>query len=184
MSKKTILLLVITLSLIFFTIRLIFAPQKTSLTNPNLAKSGIKPEVSPSKTLKNYADPAGFSFNYPDNLSLTNNEATSSASYADITLNSKDVEGGLNIKISDSKAFTPAQASKETKLGSLKAYEKENNNKLVLEAFDQGILFKVESDKNNFWKDVYSQVIKDFSFAPPQVASADDVSFESEEVVE
>lgn len=182
--KKTIILLFIAVGLISLIGKLLFSP-KTSLTTPRAVPLEVNKDIALSKTLKIYTDPSGFSFSYPDNLSLINHEATSSATYADIELTAKGLFGSLNLKITDSKAFTPAQTAKETKLGSLKAYELASNNKLVLAAFDQGILFTIESDKDNLWKEVYQKVKEDFAFSSPPVTSSDDsVTFEGEEVVE
>ena len=149
----------------------------------------------PSKTVKPYTDPSGFSFNYPDNLSLTNNEATSSSTYADIQLTGSRLEGSLNLKITDSKFASLAEwlksnsfsNPKEVKLGNLKALEVATNQKLVLGALDSGVFFYIEipmTDKS-FWMEVYNKVLADFSFSPGSVNTAtSDVTFESEEIVE
>lgn len=203
--KKTILLLTLALGLIFGIYQLVFAPRKTPLTTSSTNKVAQKAEATPSKTLKTYTDPSGFSFNYPDNLSLTKNEINSPTTYADIQLTSKDVEGSLNLKISDSKfasteewvkanQFTISQTPNEVKLGDLKAVEVTTGNKLLLGALDSGVLFTIETslgERKDFWMSVYKSVLTDFSFVQPakdtaasQGASSSDVSFEGEDVVE
>lgn len=160
-------------------------------------------EIIPSETLKEYSDPSGFSFNYPDNLDLLNNEATDSATYADVNLSVKNKEGTLHLKIADSKYKTikdwaasdkgaTLEATNSSKLGDLTAMELKSADKLILGAIDQGILFTVEiPNKDDFWQKVYKKVIADFSFAPQETdagqsgsSSSDDVSFEGEEVIE
>ncbi len=199
MGKKTILLLVIIIGLILVAGKLLLFPnsQNTSLNSP--AQQAVNIPTAPSETLKTYSDPSGFSFNYPDNLSLAPNELTD-ATYAEVQLSAKGVEGSLILKITDSKFKTLDEwtksikdvlgSSKETKLGSLKALEIKTANGLKLAAIDQGVLFSIDVSQNNFWMKVYSKVIADFSFAPPSQdnastsGSSDDVSFEGEEVVQ
>lgn len=163
----------------------------------------IAASVTPSKTLKTYTDPSGFSFSYPDNLSLLNNELKDANSYAELQLTGSGVEGSLVLKIADSKLASldewiktnknaSSEVPKEVKLGNLKALEIKNNNKLLLGALDQGILFTIEVplSEKDFWMDVYTKVIADFSFVPPSTAgsstgegSSSDVTFDGEEVV-
>jgi len=198
-KKKTILLLILAVGLIIVVIQLFFRQQKNTLTTPNPKQIVNNIAVSPSKTSKTYSDPAGFSFNYPDNLSLTNNEAESPTTYADIKLISKDVVGSLDLKISDTN-FTKAedwlgannisQTPKEVKLGKLKAVEIITDNKLLLGAIDQGVLFTIEvsfEERGDFWKTVYNIVLTDFSFVQPESTAqsgASEIIFEGEEVVE
>lgn len=148
----------------------------------------------PSNTLLDYTDPAGFSFSYPDNLSIVKNETTDNK-YADITLSSKDISGSLNLKISDSKFKTLDEwvklnkgTLKETNLGTLKAAEIKTSDRLYLGALDQGILFTIEIPRveEEFWMKVYDKILSGFSFVAPADAAStpDDVSFEGEEVVE
>ena len=171
---------------------------KNQLSAPSFTQ--IK-KNTPSETTITYTDPVGFSFNYPDNLSIAKNEIENSAIYADFILSSKQVSGSLSIKIADSKfksidgwAKLNNGSTKQIKLGNLKALEIKTNDRLLLGALDQGILFTLEMPliEESFWTKVYNKVITDFSFAPPTVDtstsgntnSASDVSFEGEEVVE
>ncbi len=157
-------------------------------------------KVTPSDALKDYSDPSGFSFSYPDNLTLAKKD-TDNSTYADILLSANGVNGSLSLKITDSKfksidewAKLNQGSSKETKLGKLKAMEIKTADRLLLGAFDQGILFTIEMPliDEDFWNLVYSKILTSFSFTAPVAAgsqsqvnaSADDVSFEGEEVVE
>lgn len=154
-------------------------------------------EIIPSETLIEYTDPAGFSFSYPDNLSLEKNEEADEGTYADIQLSSKQVSGSLNLKISDSKFASIDEwvklnqgTKREVKLGNLNATEIKTNDRLLLGALDQGVLFTIELPllEEDFWMQVYNKILAGFSFAPPSEEnvslSSDDVIFEGEEVVE
>lgn len=207
MNKKTILLLCIALGLILAIILILFrGSTKNSLLSP-VAHKQEAVQIKPSETLIEYNDPSGFSFSYPDNLSLVKNEVVDTDTYADIQLTDKAVNGSLSLKISDSK-FTSLDewvklnknaskdSPKEIKLGNLKALEIKTNDRLYLGALDLGVLFTIEMPliENDFWMKVYNKVLSDFSFAPQSNesvttqggtnASSDDIAFEGEEVIE
>lgn len=197
MVNKKIVLVVVVVGLAFISIWAVFLNKpKSSLSSP-IGQSAEVKEAVPSETTKTYFDPTGFSFNYPDNLSIANNQTTDSASYADIKLTAAGVNGSLNLKIVDSKyktldayfkANNITEVPKDVTLGTLKAQEVILADKITVIAIDQGILFTVDSSKNEFWNKVYSKVLKDFNFAAPvqdnTTSTGDDVSFEGEEVVE
>jgi len=176
---------------------------KTALLNPinNLQKEAK--EITPSETLLEYQDPSGFTFSYPDNLSIVKNDIEDESTYADIQLTAKDVNGSLSLKISDSKFTTieewlklnkdaSIQVPKEVSLGTLKGREVKLNDRLLLGVLDKGIFFDIEIPRieEKFWMKVYEKVLANFSFAAPETTStqtgvsSDDVVFESEEVVE
>ncbi len=196
MDKKTVILLLIAVGLVVGVILVLLNPKKSLLSTPQ-TKQETKTQISPSQTLKSYSDPSGFTFSYPDNLSLVNNDPKDNSIYADIQLTAKGVEGSLAIKIVDSKVNSlddwvkttkSTQAPKEVKLGILKALEITSEDKLLLGSIDQGVLFTMEIPKKDFWMTVHDQVLADFSFAPPPVSlgsgSSDSVVFEGEEVAE
>ncbi len=182
---------------------LVFRPseQKSPLSTPN--QSVVSKPTLPSETSINYTDPAGFSFSYPDNLSITKQE-TDNNTYADLQLSSKDVSGSLSLKISDSKfkslddwlnlnKAATKEPVKEVKLGNLKAMEVKTSDRVFLGALDQGIFFSVEMPRveEDFWMKVYGKLLTSFSFSAPDTtapqagtSAASDVSFEGEEVVQ
>lgn len=159
----------------------------------------------PSETFKEYIDPAGFSFSYPDDLSITRNDMEEDRVYADIRLSSKEVSGSLTLKISDSQYVTLDEWMKlnkgatvgqpqEVKLGNLNALELKLNDRLLLGALDQGIFFNIEIPliEEKFWMTVYNKLLGEFVFVSPEAATSrlevntvySDVTFESEEVIE
>lgn len=211
MNRKTLILGVVSVLLIVGVIAFfILNPNKgkTSLSEPETKK-----EATLSQTYIDYADPTGFSFSYPDNVSIANktseNEDTAvdPSAYADLQLFSKDKSGSLNLKIADTKYKTREEWIKgnglpettvptEKKLGELKAFEVRTKDRLMLAAIDQGVLFSIEMPliEEGFWGEVYNKVVTDFTFAPPQtevaqtgggaVSAGEEVVFEGEEVVE
>lgn len=202
MNKTKILILAIALSLVALGFYLFFINKKAPLTSPvaQLTQQTVK-EVMPSETITEYSDPSGFIFSYPDNLSINKKDVEDESVYADLQLSSKDVSGSLSLTIKDSKFLTldkwaqsvtkSEKDIKEAKLGTLAARQIKLEDRVVLGALDQGILFTVEMPliEEKFWSEVYEKVLASFSFVAPPSSSdgsvfTEDVTFEGEEVVE
>ena len=204
MKKKTLLLIALVAGLIVWGV-LISNQQKKLLSGPQSNSPATAEEIKPSNTFIDYTDPAGFSFSYPDNLSISKAETEDPDTYADLQLFSKDISGSLTIKITDSKITSLddwLKANKipssntpiEKKLGNLKALEVKTTDRLLLGALDQGVLFTIELPliEQDFWMKVYNRLLPDFTFASPVAnnsqgisnSSSEDVIFEAEEVVE
>lgn len=202
--KKYLILILFLVTGIIVSAFLLLNPGKkaTPLANPLLIEQKEAKKTAPSETFIEYADPAGFTFNYPDNLSIEKNEITDNSTYASLQLSSKDVNGSLSLKITDSKFKTLDEwlklntnaTAKEVKLGSINAKEIKTADRLLLGALDQGIFFTIEMPlvEEEFWTKVYSKVLTDFSFVTPENTTSQsaanptsgDVVFEGEEVVE
>lgn len=165
----------------------------------------VKDAATPSETVIEYTDPAGFGFSYPDNLSISKAEIEDPNVYTDLQIYSKDVSGSIKLKISDTKIATlsawlkdngipTSNTPKETKLGNLTALEVKTNDRLMLGALDQGVLFTVEVPRieEEFWMKAYEKLIAGFGFVAPETTSTSansdlsgsDIIFEGEEVVE
>lgn len=195
MNKKIVLILGLAVLIVGILVLFLNRP-KTPLSSPLINQSK---KAVPSETLIEYSDPSGFTFSYPDNLSITKKEVDEST-YADLQLFSNEVNGSLSLKISDSKfksiddwvkSNTTEETPKEVKLGNLKALELRLKDRLLMAALDQGIEFTIEMPllEEDFWMKVYNKVLASFSFVAPQTSSSDttsldDVIFEGEEVVE
>lgn len=177
-----------------------FMRPNEPLTTP---QSNQQETDEPSETLIEYTDPAGFSFSYPDNLSLINYEIEDLNTYADIKLFANGINGSLSLKISDSKSTSLddwfklnknaiIEPEKEVKLGNLKALELKLSDRLLLGALDQGVLFTIEMPRveEDFWIKVYSKILETFTFVQPQQdtgqqsSSSEEIIFEGEEVLE
>lgn len=203
MAKKIILVIFLIGLTITAIVILNPAARKTSLTDPLIPQPKSAEKARPSETFLQYSDPSGFSFSYPDNLSITKNDIEDNSTYVDLQLSSKDVSGNLSLKIIDSK-FTSlddwlksnkitSKNTKEVKLGNLKALEVQLEDRLLLGALDQGILFNIEMPaiETDFWLPIYNKILENFSFVVPENttsqgpgSSSEDVIFEGEEVVE
>lgn len=189
---------------------IIFAAINQQKVTPSTGKSPAQQIVlHPSITLKAYSDPSGFTFSYPDNLSIAQNEMDTST-YADLVLTTKDIEGMVHIVISDTKialldAWTKSfvgTTAVDSSLNGLKAKELKGSDGMRLGAIDQGVLFTIEvTPKGNgdYWTSVYDAVKESFSFDLPsqssfqaQGASApqgdgagtSDIEFAGEEIIE
>lgn len=201
MSKKTGIILATVVVLVVAGIWILIYPKsKNSLPTPGTNQLEIVAKPKTSDTLKTYTDPSGFSFIFPDNLSILNNELKDEKTYAQLQLAANGINGSLVLTIADSKYKTleswvkttkSTNAAKEVKLGSLKALEIKTDDKLLLGALDQGIFFNIQvplNEDRDFWMNVYEKILADFSFVSPTQdsvdSSTDDVTFEGEEVVE
>lgn len=163
--------------------------------------------VMPSATLKDYIDSSGFTFQHPDDTTVTTNE-TDTITYADLVLTNPLVSGSITARVQDTKlksldawvkqneATVAAGIVKEVQLGSLQAREITMEDKILTVAVDQKILFTIEvipQTEKNYWENVYNTLLTSFNFVTPQqststtdtsASSLDDVIFEGEEVVE
>lgn len=213
-EKITIIIIVSVFVLALIVIALIgtFGKQDKAspIEQPNLTKP-VK-EIKPSETFIEYTDPAGFSFSYPDNLSIEKTEIEDPNAYADLQIYSKDVNGSIKLKIVDTK-FTslnawldstgakPLSSGNDTtgknipskkKLGNLDALEVKTTDRLMLGALDQKVLFTIEVPlvEEKFWMEVYEKILEEFSFVSPETnttsgeSTSSDVTFEGEEVIE
>lgn len=201
MNKKLILIILLLLGCIATGVLVVgLIPKKSSLQSSPIQ---MKKPNSPSITFKEYIDPSGFSFSYPDDISLEKNETEEPNTYSDIQLFSKDVSGSLSLKVTDSKLTSlddwlksngaSMEGSKEVKLGDLKALQYKTADRVYIGALDQGILFAIEIPllEEGFWTKVSEKVLSDFAFTTPGNSNAqevdpslDSVAFEGEEVVE
>lgn len=168
--------------------------QKSSSRAPidQQAQTTVEEKV-PSQTTKTYTDEAGFSFDYPDDVTVSKKESTSSAVYSSLEITSEGVPGSMAFLIEDTKVKFVNEllqnniTTKETTLGNLKATETEDAVKTVLLAIDQGILFKLEinPDKNkSYWDSVYKIVLSSFSFVAPKSATSDSLESGEEIILE
>lgn len=200
--KQKILILVVVI-VILVALGGLYLFTKPDSQAPNIsAETEEKKEALPSETFIEYTDPAGFSFSYPDNLSIEKNEVMDANTYADLQLFSKDVSGSLALRITDTKFKTLNDWVKEVsvsatpiekQLGNLKGIEVRTGDRILLGAIDQGVLFNIEVPllEEDFWIKVYDKILADFSFVIPErsataatTGSSEEVIFESEEVVE
>lgn len=160
---------------------------------------------TPSETLKEYTDPSGFIFSYPDDLTFNIKKITDTSVYSSGELVSKDSNGSITFVVADSKIKSFAEwkkqnvatesAVKETTLGTLAANAVTSDKGITLLAFDQGVLFSFEiifGNEKDYWTKAYNTIISSYAFSAPAASSntstsvssdagSDDVILESEE---
>lgn len=189
----------------------IFKSQKTISpisSKPQDSKNVIVSEKLPSKTLKNYTDDAGFSFNYPDDIQIGKIEISDNITYANLELTSNQTKGSISIKVLDTKLksvddwvltskIDPLFASmRDIKIGNLSGRDYVMGNKITAVVLDQDILFTIEVSHQgdyDYWFNIYETILSSFEFVQGQSASisentpadvpSDDVILE-EEIVE
>lgn len=200
--KKSLIFSIITLGLLIFGVFIFLNLQKVKKPNLQLNLDPPKKETAPSETFIEYTDPSGFSFSYPDNLSIEKSDIEDPNVYADLQIFSKDVNGSIKIKIEDTKLKSLDEWIKlsilgktvpiDKKLGNLEGKEIKTSDRLMLGALDQKILFTIEVPlvEEKFWMKVYEKILSEFTFVSPEAQSSSgsisesDVTFEGEEVVE
>lgn len=165
----------------------VITPGETVITTP-----------TPTVEMTTWNDPAGFSFQYPKDLTINNHEDDND-NYAHVELTSKDYPGNIIVWASDLtvkdlnawvKKFYPSSTSIDTTLGGEPAKKillASTSAKLIVGTISDGLLFKVEgtyTDKQ-FWQPIQDTIVKNFSFIADTSAPASGVeSVDEEEVVQ
>lgn len=177
----------------------VLSQKKNTILSPTVQeyKETSTMSLSPSENKKNYTDESGFTFSYPEDLTLKKNDSNDVRVYTDIALTSTRLGGGVSVKVSDSpfpslenwvkaqKLDAPAQ--KGAAIGRLEAYEIITPTRRTTAAIDQGILFVIETTfegKESFWSRVHSDVVSTFTFTATQESGAGATSSEEEVIVE
>lgn len=179
--------------------------QKDSAVSP-MPQGEVSTPLLPSKTLKAYESEAGFTFQYPDDVTVSAKDIDDSATYADVEISSTKASGKLTFKAVDTKLPSLASWLKENKkdlsnakditLGDLAAKEIVSDGTIKSVALDQGVLFTIAvegSEQEEFWKSVYETLLSTFAFVQAETLQGSsgsssgagaDVIFEGEEVIE
>jgi len=210
MKQKIILgalAIIILIAIIFF---LFFQKKTASPIVSNNLNSDETVVPSPAAGFKSYTDPAGFKFNYPEDLNVTAKKITDDSVYTDLEIKPKDGTGEATIKAVDSNLaqiddyFKDKKTSSffgkitKLKLADIDGRQYQINSQIITVALDQGVLFTITTDlpteKKAYWQKVNNTLISSFAFVAPQNNTStdtgsssggeDDVIFEGEEVVE
>ncbi len=191
--SAAILLIIV---IVFFSKRYLKQPSTT------LNKSAT-PTVTTSNELlsagnKSYQDPSGFSFSYPDSLTVNNQDSTDQNVYSILKLETPSEKSFIQIAVVASSSSSLSLSKKPgivgTKLAGMDAYEESGDQftkTTALDSQDGNILFTVDvhydGDKT-FWPGAYQTILKSFAFTPPpQNTSSTDTNSvvdEGEEVVQ
>ncbi len=162
-----------------------FSSSKKPEPSPLQQNISVETKKMPSLTTKTYIDDAGFQFDYPDDLIVAKKESTNSAVYTDISVSSQKVAGKLSFVIEDTKLTTlddwvsknivgTTSVEKSVSLSNIQAKVITQNDKTIIVAIDQKVLFKLEvspEGENDYWNSAFSTVLSNFSFSAPQAAA-------------
>lgn len=173
--------------------------------NSQNSRTGVTEKI-PSSVSKEYSDPSGFTFSFPDNINIQRKENDSL--YSDLILSTNEVNGNITFTVSDSN-YNSLEDWKDdnlenltgllinqSELGNLSGISFNKKDKITLVAIDQGIEFKMVvdyKDHKKFWENVYKLIRNNFAFTSPATsqttntgseAPSEEVSFEGEEVIE
>lgn len=155
-----------------------FFQKKSTVISPGEAVV-LTPTPVPAVELTTWNDPAGFSFQYPKDLSVNNNE-NDTINYAHVELTSATHPGSVIVWASDLtvkdlnawvKKFYPASTSIDTTLGgeaAKKILVSTPSAKLVVGTISEGLLFYVDGTLTDkaYWQTVEDGVVKTFAFTP------------------
>lgn len=183
MSKKVIVLVPVLVIVIlggglFFKDKIIFLIKQAKQESISSVGEGKKEEVQVD--LKEWRDPAGFAFLYPDGLQIDLMEEDE-VNYAHLKLTKEDKKGKIEIICGDSQ-FTNlddwAKKDKEAKEGSAlettiasvsakRVALKDGKEIAGLIDADQVIyLFKKEPEGEDFWDKAFSIILSSFKLTP------------------
>jgi hypothetical protein len=179
--------------------------QQSSLSGNEATLAAMDEAVTPSSKTKEYIDSSGFTFSYPDDLTIETKEVDKTA-YSNLELTADDVEGLISIQVADTMAASvdaiikknkdlSATAVKKVTLAGLDARQYKLNDQFITLALDNGVLFTLIAhiqENEPYWQLVYAKIIETFAFtpAPPVDTSAttgggeEEVIFEGEEIIE
>lgn len=149
----------------------------------------ISSERKPSKTLKEYIDDAGFSFKYPDDVKVSKIEVKDDITYSSLELTSREAKGKILIKVTDTKLKSTDEwfakeglkgSIREIEVGEISGKEINMNNKIIVAALDQNILFTigVDTQDGRYWQSVYNTILSSFSFVSQKESTQSQESFD------
>ena len=169
-----------------------FSQKNTKVITPGEAVIS-KSTPTPAVSLTTWNDPAGFSFQYPKDLTVDKNEDDND-NYAHMELTSKDHPGSIIVWASDPpKTWPPKEGINiDTTLGGEPAKKiliASPSAKFIVGTLFDDLLFKVEgtyTDKQ-FWQPIQDAIVTSFAFiqeAPAASGQSAAESVDEEEVVQ
>lgn len=166
------------------------------------AKTNISPskKVTVLSVIKEYNDPVGFKFSYPESASVAAKKITKDTVYASLEITSPSTKGNISIEAVSStlQKLDTLVATKtgvaNIKLADLAAKQYTEKDKIMTFALDKGVLFTITvtpEGNSEYWSTVNKKIISTFVFALPETpsqqssqTSESDITFEGEETVE
>lgn len=205
MNKKIIF--VVTLFLVSAAVGFVFLQNSFKSPSSLKVNTAIKP-TSQSQVLgasQKYNDPAGFTFNYPDSITIMPKKIIDDTIYSSLEVNSATPPGKITIQAVASNLLSlddePPRKTKvaAVKFADLSAKQYTEKGNLITLALDKGVLFTITvtataPENMSFWRKVNNQILSSFAFTIPSTTAVEsnstastteeDVSFEGEEVIE
>src|SRR3989344_5230329 len=201
---KIRILIFITLIVVIFVGYFAYrAVKKSSKLQSPISQNSPTQKISPKKTVnkaKEYIDPAGFKFSYPENLKLEVIDKKDPAYYSSLRFKSPSSEGLLTIEATATKYSSLEDwiknnkeiigNSKDIKLADLNAKEISSEGKKIIVAVDLETLFTItatyDAVDQEFWKTATDTIVSSFTFELPQTplettdseSTGEDVVFE------
>lgn len=174
-NKAITISIVIVVATIIAAFYILNSGKTNSPVFPNTNQALVALEKQPSKTLKEYSDDAGFSFQYPDDVEVSKIEIKDSVIYSSLELTSNRAKGKILIKIADTKLesvddwLTEKSVKgniKEIRIGEISGGQLQTDNKILAAAINQNILFAIEVDiqDQKYWQSVYDTIVASFNF--------------------
>jgi hypothetical protein len=137
---------------------------------------------SQAKADTTYTDPSGFSFQYPNDIQVTDTTPSDPQFYTQLTL-SKDANSILIVVRDSPKTQTYPDLAGATTLGGLAAKQYIVADRLITIAYDQGVLYTVDApSKDIYMNQAYDLIVSTFAFAGQSSASSTDAIYEEETV--
>lgn len=138
-------------------------------------------QEAPKEKLLTWTDSAGFSFQYPDGLTV-NKHDEDKENYAHIELTNKDYPGGVIVWAKDTTAADVTAWAKTEKrfkganildstlagLPAKKVLLSDPSNMLIVGTVDSDIIWTVETslDEGDYWSKVHDTIAGSFAFTP------------------
>jgi len=173
---------------------IVYSQKNTNVLSPGEVATS-KPTPTPAVALTTWDDPAGFSFQYPKDLSVNKHEDDND-NYAHVELTNGSHPGSIIVWVSDVSSAWPPKGgtSIDTTLGGVTAKKiliATPSAKLIVGAVSEGLVFKIEgtlTDKT-YWQTVEDGIVKTFAFtqdtqAPAAQSSSGDDAVDETEVVQ
>lgn len=179
--------------------------QATPVSSFTKKQVSLSVTPSPNPKIKEFVDPSGFKFNYPEDLVVKTKESTGNNIYSSLQILSENNKGEIIIRVESSnlkdlaawlKTEKKLQEIKKIKLAELEAVQFKQDNLTRIVAHDTGATFTITIDavdSEQFWSNTADIIVKSFAFVSPQNQNsapvqngegAEDVILEGEEIVE
>lgn len=208
MKFKILIFITLIIIVIIGYFAFVASKKSTKFQSPISQKSASPKKITNKLSTKTreYIDPAGFKFSYPENLNLQVIDKKDSDYYSSLQLKSPSLNGYITLEVKATKynnivEWTKnnkeiAGDAKDIKFGGLSAKEIKSDGKKLIVAVDLETLFTLTStfskEEQETWEDANNTIIATFAFVQPEVYTdgnepesvGGDVVFEGEEVIE